>query len=388
MISMEQGSESLKKSVYLDANATLPLLPQAREAIIAALQQPLGNPSSPHAAGRAARLLLEEARAAVRLLVSAEGERVVLTASGSESNQLALLAMATDSETPGQIIYSAGEHPSVRRAVERLSGMGWSPREIPLDSFGRVEIEEFRVACQPGDIAAMQWANAETGAVNHMERLGKIAEKRGVRLHVDAVQAIGKVEVRFQLPGVVTMSLSAHKIGGPQGIGALVVRKGQTLVPLFAGGSQEGGIRPGTEAVLLAAGFAAAARHVAETGGEWQKVRMIRDQLIGTLKEILPRIRFNGPLDGSDTGNCLSLTLPGEDAGLLALSLDLEGFMVSRGPACLSGAAEPSATLLALGLSRDDAMSTLRISLWPGVQSADCESFCEQLRILCESVEP
>lgn len=368
--------------VYLDANASLPLTREAREAMLAAMEGWLGNPSSPHAAGRRARSLLDEARTAIRQLCGRPEARVILTASASEANQLALVSLTRTCQSPGRIIFSAGEHPSVRQAVNFLAGHGWETREIPLDAEGRVDVETFRAACLPGAVAAVQWANAELGSINPVERLATIARRRGVRLHLDTVQAAGKLSLAAAAIADVSLSLSAHKIGGPQGIGALVWPRDWPTHPLGPGGSQEGGLRAGTEAVLLAAGFAAAARRAVQTLDEWRTVRGWRDELAQALEAELPDARINGPRDGSDTGNCLSLTLPGEDASLLALALDLEGVMVSRGPACLSGAAEASPTLRAIGLSAADARATLRISLWPGNRPEDFTRLREKLAVL------
>ncbi len=360
---------------YLDYNATAPLRPQAREAVLAALDL-IGNPSSIHAEGRAARAIVEEARRDVAALAGAAARDVVFTASGTEA---ANLALAPGAAAPGvaplrRLILGATEHPCV------LSGhrfAGESVEIAPVDRNGRVDLARLAALLDgPPALVALQAANNETGVLHPVAEAGELTHARGGLLVCDAAQAAGRLPLAEAARGADALLLSAHKFGGPKGAGAFVAfREGLSVPPLLRGGGQERGRRAGTENVATIAGFGAAAQ-AALAGLSTEPVRLaaLRDAVEQGLMALAPDATIFGSR-APRLPNTLAWAIPGLAAAALLMRLDLEGIAVSSGSACSSGKVGPSHVLAAMGVEPGLASGAIRVSLGWASSAADTEAF-------------
>lgn len=350
----------------MDYNATTPLHPKVREAMDPYLYEIWGNPSSPHEFGRGAKSAVEEARERVRALVGAkDASEIVFTSGGTESNNLAIKGIAHAMRSRGDhIITSAIEHHSVLRACQFLEAEGYQVTSVPVDEHGRVDLNALAEAITDRTILiTIMWANNEVGTVQPVEEIGKIARKRGVIFHTDAVQAAGKLPISVEDARLDLVSIAAHKFYGPKGVGALYIRKETNLSSLHHGGPHERGVRAGTENVPGIVGLGSAAEHAqAELEGEIKGLSGLRDQLGEAIFKDLDGVRLNGhPTDR--LCNTLNVSFDGADAFDLLVGLDLEGIAVSSGSACTSGNLEPSHVLEAMGLPRPAVLSSIRFSL-------------------------
>ena len=362
-----------KKRVYLDWNATTPPLPVVLEAMAAAANEAWANPSSLHSFGRAARARVEDAREAVAGLAQCDPRDVVLTSGGTEANNLALRSVFSRAgERPGVLATSRLEHPSVTRVAEALEHEGRARvRWIRVQPSGTIDVEDVARALAEGGVklVAVQAINAETGVVQPVRDIIGLARQAGVRVHVDAVQAFGRVD--DVAVGADTRSLAAHKIRGPKSIGALIARPGVAIEPLLMGGSQERGVRPGTTDPVAAAGLAAAARHAACSATRWQSTAPLRDALESGLLRMARGARANG-VHAERAPHVVSITFPDWPGPELVAALDLEGVAVSSGTACSAGTSEPSPVLVAMG-DPEGARCTVRFSLGEDTTREDVE---------------
>jgi cysteine desulfurase len=346
--------------IYLDNNATTPTLPAVWEAMRPYLADVYGNPASAHRAGRRARQALEDARERVAALLGAHPDEVIFTSGGTEANNLALFGLAGDS--PGHVVASPIEHPSVAEPLRRLEEVGFRVDYLPVSSIGIVRPEALTDLLRPETrLVTVMLANNETGAVQPIADLASACPTSA--FHCDAVQAVGRIPVRFNELGVTSLSLSAHKFHGPRGIGALLLRRGAKLRPLLFGGHQQQGRRPGTEPVALAVGLATAL-DLAEREGETRRRRVmaLRRRLLDTLRREAAPMVLNGPEEGG-IPHTLNLSFPGCRADALLMSLDLAGVACSTGSACSSGSLLPSPVLKAIGVPDDVLYSATRFSL-------------------------
>jgi len=370
------ASGSLRASglrVYLDHNATTPVRAEAIHAMEAALQRAFGNPSSVHAEGTAARAVVERARAEVAALLGAEPEEVVFTAGATESNNTAIRGCA-DRAAPGSIVASAAEHPSVDAPLAALAAAGWRIARVPVDAEGLLDPEAVAAALAPDTaLVTCLWGNNETGVIQPLERIAARVRERGIPLHVDATQCVGKLAIDLRRLPVDLLSLSAHKLGGPKGVGCLVVRRGLACAPLLLGGPQERRRRGGTENVPGIAGLGAAcalaARELPERIRRWSG---LRDRLWDGILAKVPRVRRNGSAEHV-LCNTLNVEIEGAPGEVLVQALDLEGIAASTGAACASGSVHPSHVLEAMGRSAAAARSSLRLSVGHGVDEADVD---------------
>ena len=357
--------------VYLDWNATTPLLPAVVEAMAAAARQAWGNPSSVHAAGRAARARVEDAREAVARLGRCDPRDVVLVSGGTEANNVALRsAFAVEA---GVLVTSRLEHPSVVRVAEDLERQGRARvRWLRVHPSGTIDLDDLERALGQGGVrlVAIQSVNAETGVLQPVPDVLRLARAAGALVHVDAVQSFGRLDdVAAEAD---TRSLAAHKMRGPKSIGALLTRPGTKVVPVLQGGSQERGLRPGTVDPVAAAGLAAAARHALESPRRWVAVAPLRDALEEALVGALPGARVNGQA-APRAPHVTSVAFPRWSGPELVAALDLEGVAASGGSACSAGTAEPSAVLLAMG-DEAAATSTVRFSLGEDTTRSDVDA--------------
>ena len=369
-------------SVYFDHNATTPLCPEAVAAVTRALGDDLGNPSSVHQYGQRAKGVLDEARAAVAELLGADGSEMVFTGSGTEADNLAIRGAADAMAAAGRkhLIASAFEHEAVLNTVKALGKQGWRVSLIPVGSSGVVDPEALaRLMTDDVALVSVMHANNEIGTVQPVAELAALAHARGALFHTDAVQAAGKIPVGVRELGVDLLSISAHKINGPKGVGALWVKRGVRLVPAMTGGKHERNRRAGTENVPGIAGFGAAAiASRKKLASDAERLSALRDRLEqGVLSRVDGTV-----VNGATTPrvpNTTNISFDGVEAEALLIALDLEGFAVSTGSACSSGTLEPSHVLRAMGLPSHRAQNSIRFSLGQGNDDQQVDALLAKL---------
>ncbi len=365
--------------VYLDWNATTPLDPAVREAMLpwlgAAEPARFGNASSRHEYGRQARAAVDEARARVAAAVGAHATEVVFTSGGSEANNLFLKGAAATMK-PALVAVGSVEHPCVREPARQLQRGGWVMREIAVDAQGRIDLDDWQsVLAERPRLVSVMLANNETGVLQDIATLAAQARAAGAWFHTDAVQALGKIEVDFRALGVHGMTLSAHKIGGPLGAGALVIDKRVELAPLIAGGGQERGLRSGTENVAAIVGFGVACeRALSRRADEALRLTALRVEVEQALTALGARI-FSAA--APRLPNTVFFAVPDIDGETLVGKLDRAGFACASGSACSSANPEPSHTLLAMGVEPGVARGAVRVSLGRDTVADDVRRFIE-----------
>lgn len=354
----------MKERIYLDNSATTPLDAAVLEAMLPALGGIFGNASSIHLFGQEARAVVEEARRAVADLIGADTREVVFTSGGTESDNWALWGTLWGGRRPGDhVVTTRIEHPAVLATCAAMEKRGVEVTQVPVDASGRVDPGAVADAVREGTILiSVMHANNETGILQPVAEIAEIARKRGVPLHTDAVQSVGKIPVDVKALGVDLLSLSAHKIHGPKGVGALWIRRGTPIAPFLTGGAQERKRRAGTENVPAIAGFGAAARLAAdrlpEMGG---RVAALRDRFEQGALGRIPGGCVNGR--GPRLPNITNVSFERLEGEAAVIALDLEGVAASTGSACSSGSLEPSHVLRGMGLRPEVVQSSLRFSL-------------------------
>jgi cysteine desulfurase len=357
--------------IYLDHNASAPLRPEVREAMLAALG-PAGNPSSAHREGAQARSRLEAARAEVAALLGAAPAEIVFTSGATEANNLALRGTLQAGEG---LVTTAIEHASVLETARDLAAGGTPVTAVGVDGEGRLDPAAVVAACAPPvRLASIGLANGEVGIVLPVGEIAAALRPRGVLVHTDAAQAAGRLPLDVARLGVDLLSCSAHKLGGPAGVGALWVRKGVRVRAQLTGGGQERARRAGTENVPAIVGFGVAARLArADLDRQAAVTSALVERLWAGLRERLPDVVRNGPAVGPRLPNTLNVSFSRTSGESLCILLDLEGIAASVGSACAAGAAEPSHVLRAMGRDADAARSALRLSLGPETTAADVD---------------
>lgn len=358
--------------IYCDHNASAPLRPEVLEAMLPFLRDEYGNASSVHGLGSRARCAIEDARVHVAALIGAQPAEIIFTSGGTESNNLAIqgAVRASDRKT---IVTTPIEHASVREPMQMLQAEGYTVHEAAVNAAGRITPAHLtEVLTRPAALVSVGWANNEIGTIQSIEEIATRCAAHHTPLHVDAVQAVGKVPVHVR--GVDLMSISAHKLGGPKGVGALFARNGIELRPLVVGGGQERGRRAGTENVAGIVGMGAACRlAAAELGAFGEACLALREVLWDGLHAAIPDVQRNSPAGMDCLPNTLNVSFAGVRGEALVAALDLEGVAISSGSACAAGAGEPSHVLLALGRSADAARDGVRFSLGRTNSSDDIE---------------
>jgi cysteine desulfurase len=363
--------------IYLDSSATTPPAAAVLAEMAELQARAWANPSSLHGYGLAAAEALERSRWRCAAVLGCSPDELVFTSGGTESIHLALLGLGA-TLAPGRLLISAVEHPATVAAAAQLARQGWQVRELPVDHLGRLELHALREALEPPTrLVSLIWGQSEVGTLQELEAIGELCRRAGVPLHVDAVQVVGHRPVQFAALPVDLLSLAAHKLQGPRGIGALLVRRGLALQPLLAGGGQEGGRRAGTEPVVLAAGLARALELSQEA--EPERVAGLRDGLLETLLG-LEGVRLSGPDPRREPGQRLPhhlSVLVADRAGrplngrALVRELWREGYAVSSGSACSSTGTTASPVLRAMGFGEAQAAAGLRLSLGPWLSLDD-----------------
>ena len=374
-------------TVYLDHAATTPMLPAAVEAVTTQLVT-TGNPSSLHASGRHARRVVEESRETIAQALNCRPGEVVFTSGGTESDNLALkgLYWARRSQDAGRrrILATAVEHHAVLDPLDWLEEHEGAIIELlPVDRTGRLDLAALREAIErdPASVSliSVMWANNEVGTLQPVTDVVAVAAEHGIPVHTDAVQAVGSVPVDFAGSGVDALTLTGHKVGGPYGVGALVIRREVEVTPLVHGGGQERDIRSGTIDPPAIAGFAAAVEVAVKQQPEHaERVSALRDDLVRRVREVVPDARLNGDPDGKLPGNA-HLTFPGCEGDSLLMLLDARGIECSTGSACSAGVPQPSHVLLAMGASDEEARSSLRFSLGHTSTQEDVDALVEAI---------
>lgn len=369
------------RSMYFDHNATTPLCAEARRAMLAVLDGPPGNPSSYHHLGRQARGVLQASRRALADIFGCSIGEVVFTSGGTEANNLALRGVAASLKSHGRhIVISAVEHHSVLKTAEALGLEGCEITQLPVDAQGAVDPRQLERALRADTIlVSVMAANNETGVVQPVRELGSVVRRHGSVFHIDAVQALGKINLAdvFEFADLVT--LASHKIYGPAGAGALLVRRGTALSPVLTGGHHEAGLRGGTENVAAIAGFAAAAKLAAAgVGEEAAGIARLRDRFEERVLAAIPGVCINGG-DALRVPNTSNICFEGVESESVLLHLDLRGMCASAGSACTTGEPEPSHVLRAMGLSSMQAQGSLRFSFGRSTTAAEVDALAEAL---------
>ncbi|MEO8596038.1 MAG: cysteine desulfurase family protein [Candidatus Solibacter sp.] len=360
---------------YFDHNATTPVAPEVLETLVACLGQTYGNASSIHHFGQSAKQRLEAARRQVAALINANASEVVFTSGGTEANNLAILGMVRGAQQAHKhVITCSIEHPAVLSPAKQLGAEGVEVTCLRVGENGIVSPEDVRRAMRPETVlVSIMHANNELGTIQPVAEIAQIARQGGAAMHVDGVQALGKIPVDVQALGVDLYSVSGHKLYAPKGVGALYARKGVRLMPIAYGGHHERDRRPGTENVPGIAAFGAAAELAgARMAQDSERLTMLRDRLENTVLDRIPGTGVNGSR-WNRVPNTSNLYFDGIDGEAMVIALDLRGFAVSTGAACSSGALSPSHVLKAIGLSDERARASMRFSLGRtnGVEQVD-----------------
>jgi len=363
--------------VYFDHNATTPVDERVLEAMLPYLRGEFGNASSRHEYGTVARKAVNGAREKVAALVNVQPSQVVFVSGGTEANNF-FIKGAAGYLKPSQVAVSAIEHPCVAKPAQDLARQGWKVRTLAVTRDGEIDLDEVDAALvQATGIVSVMLANNETGVIQNVGEVAARARRAGAWMHTDAVQALGKIPLDFRALAVHGMTISAHKIYGPKGAGALVVDKRLELRPLLAGGGHESGLRSGTENVAAIVGFGAACELAAERMGELAaRTNALRERLERGLRE-LGAVIFGER--AARVPNTSYFAFRGIDGEALVIELDKQGYAVAAGAACSSTSTEPSATLLAMGVAPELARGAVRFSLGAGNTPGEVESFLEVL---------
>ncbi len=380
------------RPIYLDHNATTPLSPEVAEAMRQCYAAGYVNPASLHQPGRRARRVLDDAREAIGRLLGADvqsphGDRLIFTSGGTEANNLAILGLIDTTRAdprsgnqPGQVIISAIEHPSVIGAAERLAQLGWRVDRVGVTSDGVIDLEQFDALLRPETrLVSIMMANNETGAIQPIAEIARRCSGTKTIVHTDAVQMVAKLPVDFRTLGVDAMTVTAHKLHGPIGIGALVVRPNVALRPLLHGGVQQESLRPGTESVPLAVGFRTALEIACRDRDEAaRRMTSLRDQFEARLRDSGHPVVINA-VGAARLPHTSNVAFPGTNRQAMMMALDLAGVACSTGSACASGSTDPSPTLVAMGLPADVIDGSLRFSFGRDSTIADVDEAVERI---------
>jgi cysteine desulfurase len=367
--------------VYLDNSATTPVRPEVVEAMIPYFADNVGNASSLHKAGQRAKRALEEARKSVARALGADPKEIYFNSGGTESDNQAIVGVARAQAQRGHhLITSTIEHHAVLSLCHWLETQGHAVSYVPVDQHGLIDLQALEQSLRPDTVLiSVMLANNEVGTIQPLADIVRLAHERGILVHTDAVQAVGKMPVQVDVLGVDLLSLTAHKFYGPKGIGVLYVRKGTPIEPLFYGGHQEQALRPGTQNIPGIVGLATALRLVIEElPTETARLAALRDRLQQGIKTQISNVQINGH-PTQRLPNILNVSVEGVEGESLLMSLDLKGISVSTGSACSAGSSDPSHVLRAMGLERVRADGSLRFSLGRTTTEEDIDYTVETL---------
>ncbi len=375
------------KKIYLDHNATTPMAPEVLDIVVDILRNQIGNPSSVHSTGRSARVLVDEAREQVASLIGASPSEIVFTSGGTEANNFALLGVAlAKGKTGGHIVTSQIEHPSILNPCRQLENLGFVVDRLRVDGQGRLDLDALENCLTESTLlVSLQHANSETGVLQDLEKIERIVKKKSVLLHTDAVQSVGKIPIRVQDISVDMLSMSAHKLNGPKGVGALFIRNGSPeLFSPVCGGSQEKKRRGGTENVAGIVGFGKACELAQSclNSHAFSQLSSLRDHFYQLVSSLVSGVEIFGDLENK-LPNTLNLGFEGVEGDTLLIGLDMAGVAVSTGSACSSGSGLPSPVLTAMGIPFNKINSSIRFSFgW----SNTLEEIEKAAKILAQTV--
>jgi cysteine desulfurase len=375
------------REIYFDNNATTSTLPAVRQAMVEVLGVGFGNPSSAHGAGERGRRHLFQARFQIADLVGAAPEDIVFTSSGTESNNLVFASHAFAQANQSRVVTTDVEHSSIIKMCHWLAERGTEIVSIPVDSFGQIDVDQLRRSITPEtNLVSVQWVNNESGVIQPIAEIGAICRSAGVAFHTDAAQAVGKLAMKIAGMPVDYLSLTGHKFHGPAGAGALYARSKDTLAPMFFGGPQEGGLRPGTENLAGIVGLGKAAEiRKSKLSAVQQRLAELRDRFEQLVLEQVPDVRING-----DTGdricNTSNLRFERVDGQALVARLDQAGIRCSQSSACTNQRPEPSYVLRAMGLSEEEAYSSVRFSFCEDNTEEEIVFSSEKIAEICQQL--
>ncbi len=367
--------------IYLDHGATTPTRPEAIALMHEVMAAQWGNPSSLHTWGERSAMAIERARLMVANLINGEAENIIFTSGGTEADNLALFGVARQYSQPQHMVISTVEHSAIARSAEWLEQMGWQITRLCVDRAGRIDPQSLIGALQPNTVlVSIIYGQNEVGTIQPIDKLGQICRDAAVWFHTDAVQAVGHIPIDVQALPVDLLSMSSHKIYGPQGVGALYMRPEVRLRPLLLGGGQEGGLRSGTQPVAAIAGFGLAAQLAQqELAIESARLSQLRDRLFTQLSDI-PDLIPTGAIQAERLPHHASFCHSRINGRRLVRAMNADGIAISSGSACSSGSLVPSATLLAMGYSQAQALGAIRLTLGKSTTEADIDRTAEILR--------
>jgi cysteine desulfurase len=364
--------------IYLDYNATTPVLPAVRDAMWPFVTAEFGNPSSIYRLGGRAKTAIEGARERVAALVGAKPAEVIFTSCATEANNAAIHSALLTSPEKRHVVVSQVEHSSVLQYCEMLAKRDYKVTLLPVSREGLIDLQKLDATiCADTAVVSVMWANNETGVISPVQAIGEICAKHRVPFHCDAVQAVGKVPINFEELSIQFLTLSGHKLGAPKGIGALVARRGFPFHPLIIGGKQESGRRGGTESVPLIVGFGVACEMA--SGAEWEHITALRDELEVILLATIPGAYRNGIHKGR-LPNTLNIGIAGIDADALVTFCDRNGVCISSGSACMESAIAPSHVILAMSGNYEQASEAIRVSLGGETKKQELDQFFALVR--------
>lgn len=369
------------RHVYLDHNATTPVLPEVLEVMLRYYREDFGNPSSVHRYGRRARVAIDDTRDGVADMLGVPASAIFFSSGGTEANNTILTGVATALKGRGRhLVTSQIEHPAVLDTCAYLAQQGYTVTYVPVDAHGVVAPEAVRDALTDTTIlVSIMYANNETGVIQPIADIARLVRERGIAMHTDAVQAFGKMPLRVDELGVDFLSFSGHKLYAPKGIGGWYARPGLALHPLLHGGHQERGMRAGTEHVAGIAAFGkACALAASDMRQEWERQQQLQQRLEHGLQEYIADVRIQGG-EAPRLPNTTNIAFAGVEGETLMMSLDLQGVAISTGSACSSGSLEPSHVLRAMGVPESYVSGALRFSLGRGTTLADIEYVLDML---------
>lgn len=366
--------------IYLDNNATTPIDPAVAEKMSQFIKEHFGNPSSLYPIGRKVKEIITEAREVIAKAIGAVRTEIIFTASGTEADNFAIRGVLDAFPEKNEIITSAIEHPAVMNTASYLEKKGAKVTYVPVDKYGTVDIDFLKNAITPKTaLISVMHANNEVGTIQPIEKISKIAKERGVLVHTDAIQAFGKIDVNVNKLGIDLLSISAHKIYGPKGVGALYIRKGTNIGPLIYGGSQEREMRAGTENTIGIVGFGEAVRVMTgRRDKDKKRIAKLSEQLKKGIEEKIPKVKFNGHEKNRMKGT-LNFSFYNLEAEAILLALATKEIYVSTGSACSEGAEDVSHVLEAIGLKPEVARSSVRMSLGRFNTEEDIKTVLEEL---------
>ena len=376
-----------ERTIYLDNNATTPVDPAVAARMAEFLRDQFGNPSSLYALGRKAKEALTESREAVAGLMGAHRSEITFTGSGTEADNFALQGVLEAHPEKPEIIISAVEHPAVLETARALERRGAVVLYAPVDAAGLVDLDFIRSALTPRTaLVSVMHANNELGTIEPVEEVARIAHEKGALVHTDAVQSFGKIPVDVDALGVDLLTVSAHKIYGPKGVGALYIRRGTDIRPFIHGGHQERGLRAGTENTAGIVGFGEAVRVLGERmKKDKDRVEKLAERLKKGIEERIPKVRFNGHPERR-VKSTLNFAFPGLEAEAILLALATKGIAVSTGSACSEDSEEASHVLLAIGLRPEIARSCIRMSMGRFNTEEEVETVLVELPAIVEKL--